>query len=147
MWMTVRPWPNRLGIKSIPTLKIFKDGKTVHSITGMASKSSLEEDIKKVIAGEGNSESVYCSVTFTLLSYKERSIFMKSLVVYASQNGKHKKNWPRPSAKNLSGDTLICSVDEAPDPADYDFVAPWFLASGRKTRSQVDWLSGAAERS
>ncbi len=42
----------RLGIKSIPTLKIFKNGKAVHSVTGMVSKNGLEEAIKKVLAGE-----------------------------------------------------------------------------------------------
>jgi thioredoxin 1 len=40
------------GIKSIPTLMIFKGGQVVHSVTGMVSQGALEEDIKKVLAGE-----------------------------------------------------------------------------------------------
>jgi thioredoxin 1 len=43
---------NRYGIKSIPTLMIFKGGEAVHSVTGMVSQGALEEDIKRVLAGE-----------------------------------------------------------------------------------------------
>ena len=42
----------RYGIKSIPTLMIFKGGEAVHSVTGMVSQGALEEDIKKVLAGK-----------------------------------------------------------------------------------------------
>jgi thioredoxin 1 len=42
----------RYGIKSIPKMMIFKAGEVVHSVTGMVSQGALEEDIKKVLAGE-----------------------------------------------------------------------------------------------
>ncbi len=42
----------RYGIKSIPTLMIFKGGEAVHSVIGMVSQGDLEEDIKKVLSGE-----------------------------------------------------------------------------------------------
>jgi len=42
----------RYGIKSIPTLMIFKGGEPVNSITGMVSQGVLEEAIKKALAGE-----------------------------------------------------------------------------------------------
>ncbi|MDY0222093.1 MAG: thioredoxin [Desulfobacterium sp.] len=38
--------PTKYGIKAIPTLIFFKDGKIVDQITGMVSKSKLEEVIK-----------------------------------------------------------------------------------------------------
>lgn len=56
---------------------------------------------------------------------------MKSLIVYASQTGNTKK-LAETIGENLSGEMLICSVDEAPDPADYDFVALGFWLQGGK---------------
>jgi thioredoxin 1 len=41
----------RYGIKAIPTLMIFKDGKAVHSITGLVGRNTLEEAIQKVLSG------------------------------------------------------------------------------------------------
>ena len=41
--------PGKFGIKAIPTLIFFKDGKVVEQITGMVAKSKLEEAIKKVL--------------------------------------------------------------------------------------------------
>lgn len=41
--------PGKFGIKAIPTLIFFKDGKVVDQITGMVAKSKLEESIKKVL--------------------------------------------------------------------------------------------------
>lgn len=38
--------PGKYGIKAIPTLIFFKDGKVVDQITGMVAKSKLEEAIK-----------------------------------------------------------------------------------------------------
>jgi thioredoxin 1 len=38
--------PGKYGIKAIPTLIFFKDGKVVDQITGMVAKSRLEEAIK-----------------------------------------------------------------------------------------------------
>jgi thioredoxin 1 len=41
--------PGKYGIKAIPTLIFFKDGKVVDQITGMVAKSKLEESIKNVL--------------------------------------------------------------------------------------------------
>ena len=41
--------PGKYGIKAIPTLIFFKDGKVVEQITGMVAKSKLEEAINKVL--------------------------------------------------------------------------------------------------
>lgn len=41
--------PGKFGIKAIPTLIFFKDGKVVDQITGMVAKSKLEDTIKTII--------------------------------------------------------------------------------------------------
>lgn len=41
--------PGKFGIKAIPTLIFFKDGKVVDQITGMVAKSKLEDSIKNVL--------------------------------------------------------------------------------------------------
>ena len=41
--------PNKFGIKAIPTLLIFKDGKMAEQITGVVAKTKIEESLKKVI--------------------------------------------------------------------------------------------------
>jgi thioredoxin 1 len=41
--------PAKFGIKAIPTLIFFKDGKVVDQITGMVAKSKLEETIKSIL--------------------------------------------------------------------------------------------------
>lgn len=41
--------PGKYGIKAIPTLIFFKEGKVVDQITGMVAKSKLEETLKGVI--------------------------------------------------------------------------------------------------
>lgn len=43
---------NRYGIKAIPTLMIFQGGQLANTITGLASRRSLEEAIHSTIAGE-----------------------------------------------------------------------------------------------
>jgi thioredoxin 1 len=40
--------PGQYGIRAIPTLIIFKDGKVAEQITGAVSKSHLEAALKKV---------------------------------------------------------------------------------------------------
>lgn len=45
---------NRLGIKAIPTLMVFRDGGVVNTITGLVSQSALEEAIKAALAGEAS---------------------------------------------------------------------------------------------
>ena len=39
----------KLGIRNIPTIIIFKDGKAVERLVGLKSKSALEKAMKKVI--------------------------------------------------------------------------------------------------
>lgn len=41
--------PGKFGIKAIPTLIFFKDGKVVDQITGMVAKSKLEDTLKTLI--------------------------------------------------------------------------------------------------
>lgn len=41
--------PGKFGIKAIPTLIFFKDGKVVEQITGMVAKPKLEEAINNVL--------------------------------------------------------------------------------------------------
>jgi thioredoxin 1 len=41
--------PGKYGVRAIPTLIFFKDGKISEQITGMVAKSKLEEAINKVI--------------------------------------------------------------------------------------------------
>ena len=41
--------PGKYGIKAIPTLITFKEGKVVDQITGMVAKSKLEEAIKNIL--------------------------------------------------------------------------------------------------
>ena len=40
----------RLGIRSIPTLLLFKDGKVVESAVGLADKAKLTELVEKYVA-------------------------------------------------------------------------------------------------
>ena len=41
--------PGQFGIKAIPTLIFFNNGKVVDQITGMVAKSKLVESLKKVV--------------------------------------------------------------------------------------------------
>ena len=41
--------PGKFGIKAIPTLIFFKQGKVVDQITGMVAKSKLEDTIKSIV--------------------------------------------------------------------------------------------------
>lgn len=43
--------PEKYGIKAIPTIAIFKDGRPMEMIIGLTSRSKLEETIKGVIKG------------------------------------------------------------------------------------------------
>ena len=47
--------PGKFGIKSIPTLIFFKDGKVMEQITGMVARGKVEDSIKNVLAGGGGS--------------------------------------------------------------------------------------------
>ena len=44
--------PGIYGIKAIPTLLFFKEGKVVDQITGVTSKTRIEETINKILSGE-----------------------------------------------------------------------------------------------
>lgn len=44
--------PAKFGIKAIPTLIFFKGGGVAEQITGMVSKSKVEETLKKLVSGE-----------------------------------------------------------------------------------------------
>lgn len=41
--------PGRFGIRSIPTIMIFKKGEVVDQVTGAVAKSNLQEVIKKAL--------------------------------------------------------------------------------------------------
>ena len=41
----------RYGIKSIPTLMFFKDGKVFDKISGMTSQAKIEDVLKKILTG------------------------------------------------------------------------------------------------
>jgi thioredoxin 1 len=41
--------PGQFGIRAIPTLIMFKDGKVADQITGAVSKASIEEALKKLL--------------------------------------------------------------------------------------------------
>ncbi len=41
--------PSKFGIKSIPTLIFFKDGKVADQVVGIVAKSKLEEIIDKIV--------------------------------------------------------------------------------------------------
>ncbi len=41
--------PGKYGIKAIPTLIFFKDGKVIDQITGMVAKSRLEESLQNLL--------------------------------------------------------------------------------------------------
>jgi thioredoxin 1 len=43
--------PQQFGIRAIPTLIFFKDGKVVDQITGMIPAQKIEESIKNVLSG------------------------------------------------------------------------------------------------
>ncbi len=43
--------PARFGIKSVPTVILFKDGQLFEQITGLVSRSALEKAVEKLLAG------------------------------------------------------------------------------------------------
>jgi len=47
--------PKSYGIRSIPTLMIFNQGKPVESIVGITSRNSLEDKIKNTLDGKAGS--------------------------------------------------------------------------------------------
>jgi len=47
--------PGKFGIKSIPTLIFFKDGKVMEQITGMVARQKVEESIIGVLDGKSGS--------------------------------------------------------------------------------------------
>ena len=44
-----RQTPAKFGIRNIPTLILFKGGEVVNTIVGAQSKSSIEEELKKLL--------------------------------------------------------------------------------------------------
>ena len=44
--------PSQYGIRAIPTLMIFKDGKLADQVTGVTGKDQLEKTINGVLSGE-----------------------------------------------------------------------------------------------
>lgn len=65
---------------------------------------------------------------------------MKALVVYSSQTGNTKKLAETVCA-SLPNGTLMCSVDEAPNPNDYDLVALGFwLQAGQPDVKSAGYL-------
>ena len=47
--------PGKFGIKSIPTLIFFKEGKVTEQIVGMVARQKVEDSIKSVLTGQGGS--------------------------------------------------------------------------------------------
>ena len=47
---TAMPLVERLGIKSIPAIRIFKDGKEMRSLVGMQRKYALIKEIESIIS-------------------------------------------------------------------------------------------------
>jgi thioredoxin 1 len=43
--------PARFGIKSVPTVMLFRDGKLFDQIAGMVSRPALEKAVEKLLAG------------------------------------------------------------------------------------------------
>ena len=65
---------------------------------------------------------------------------MKTLVVYSSQTGNTKK-LAETVCESLPNGTLMCSVDEAPNPDDYDLVALGFwLQAGQPDPKSAGYL-------
>lgn len=65
---------------------------------------------------------------------------MKALVVYSSQTGNTKK-LAEAVCEHLPAGAIMCSVDEAPDPSDYDFVALGFwLQAGKPDPQSTGYL-------
>jgi len=48
-----RAVPGRYGIMSIPTVMLFKDGKVLEQIVGVAPQSRLEELVQKILESTG----------------------------------------------------------------------------------------------
>jgi len=44
-----RETPAKFGIRSIPTLILFKEGKVAHTIIGAVPKGDIEEELKKLL--------------------------------------------------------------------------------------------------
>jgi thioredoxin 1 len=44
--------PARFGIKSVPTVILFKDGQLFEQITGMVARPALEQAVEKLLAGD-----------------------------------------------------------------------------------------------
>ena len=66
---------------------------------------------------------------------------MKALVVYSSQSGNTKK-LAEAVCTHLPAGAVMCSVDDAPDPADYDFVAVGFwLQAGQPDAKSAGYLA------
>ena len=43
--------PKQFGIRSVPTVVVFKEGRIFEQITGMVNRSRLEDAIRKVLSG------------------------------------------------------------------------------------------------
>ena len=48
--------PAKFGIKAIPTILFFKNGKLIDQMAGMIAKGKVEESIQKIIAGKETSQ-------------------------------------------------------------------------------------------
>lgn len=72
---------------------------------------------------------------------------MKSLVVYSSQTGNTRK-LAEAVFDALPGEKALYPVDEAPDPADYDFIAFGFwLMQGKPDPKSSEYLGKVGEKS
>lgn len=48
--------PGKYGIRAIPTLLFFKDGKMVDKITGMVAQTQIEDSIKRILEGKDSAQ-------------------------------------------------------------------------------------------
>jgi thioredoxin 1 len=48
--------PATYGIRAIPTLIVFKDGKVFDQVTGMVSRTQIDEMLRKALSGETSTQ-------------------------------------------------------------------------------------------
>lgn len=122
---------NEYGVRSMPRMLIFDNGKIVESIEGMVTKQRITEAIESVLAikqpATGDS------------SLKKSS--QKVLIVHSSRSGNTKKLAEAVNSL-LGGEKTLCAITDAPEPEGYDLVALGFwLMAGKPDPASAEYLS------